>query len=88
VEKPLKREEADIIYHDTSGVFTQFLLDKLYLTPSNRWKGARPVYYIEVKATPGECPAKFYMSKGQYQRVSYLLYNFLIKGMMLTYRRL
>jgi hypothetical protein len=88
VEEPSKREEADIIYNDTTGVFTQFLLDKLYLKPSNRWKNATPIYYIEVKTTLKECPTKFYMSKSQYRRVSVLLYIFLIKGMMLTYRRL
>jgi hypothetical protein len=33
VEKPAKREQADIIFDDKDGDFTQYLIDKLYLEP-------------------------------------------------------
>lgn len=70
VEKPAKREQADIIFDDVYGDFTQYLIDKLYLEPE-RHRGAKPKYFIEVKTTLQKCDTKFYMSKSQYRRVSF-----------------
>lgn len=71
VEKPAKREQADIIFDDKDGDFTQYLIDKLYLEPE-RHRRAKPIkYFIEVKTTLKKCDTKFYMSKSQYRRVSF-----------------
>ena len=64
-----KREQADIIFDDKDGDFTEYLIDKLYLDKA-RFRGAKPKYFIEVKSTLKECKTKFYMSKSQYGLVS------------------
>ncbi|KAH9904955.1 hypothetical protein F4778DRAFT_52817 [Xylariomycetidae sp. FL2044] len=63
------RETADITYDDVGGVFTELLIEKGYLS-GQAWGGRRPKYFIEVKTTTGPCETPFYMSKGQYKRVS------------------
>lgn len=65
------RETADITYNDKYGVLTDLLIGQGYLTP-NRWRGRRPMYYIEVKATTGHCGMRFFMSKHQYKRMERL----------------
>jgi hypothetical protein len=60
-----KREQADIIFDDKDGDFTEYLIDKLYLDEA-RFSGAKPKYFIEVKSTLKECKTKLYMSKSQY----------------------
>lgn len=62
------REIADIMYNDTSGVFTNLLISKGYLSHAI-WGGATPQYFIEVKTTTAACETPFYMSKAQYQKV-------------------
>jgi hypothetical protein len=64
-----KREQADIIFDDKDGDFTQYMIDMQYLDEA-RFKGAKPKYFIEVKSTLKGCKTKLYMSKGQYDRVS------------------
>lgn len=64
-----KREQADIIFDDKNGYFTEYLIDKLYLEEA-RFRGAKPKYFIEVKSTLKDCKTKFYMSKSQYTLVS------------------
>lgn len=66
-------ETADITYDDTRGEFTKFLINNRYLL-SSVWSSARPKYYLEVKTTTKGCNTPFFMSKSQYQRVSYSLY--------------
>lgn len=73
LERWVGRETADITYSDTTGAFTALLADKGYL---DLWNAddiaqARPQYFVEVKATTGPCETPFYMSKHQYQRVSW-----------------
>jgi hypothetical protein len=60
-------ETADITYDDTKGVFTKLLVENEYL--DDFWIGAKPKYYLEVKATTKECGTRFFISKSQYQRV-------------------
>ncbi|KUL86125.1 hypothetical protein ZTR_07715 [Talaromyces verruculosus] len=62
------RETADITYHDSDGILTNLLVDKGYLAASP-WLGRRPRYFLEVKATTGDCDSAFYMSKHQYARM-------------------
>ena len=64
------RETADITYADRDGVLTDLLVDKGYLARDD-WAGRRPKYFIEVKTTTSACDTPFYMSKAQYQRVSF-----------------
>ncbi|KAL1877359.1 hypothetical protein VTK73DRAFT_8654 [Phialemonium thermophilum] len=59
-------ETSDIVYNDVGGAFTDLLVDKGYLAPE-MWAGAKPKYYIEVKATTGPCSTPFFMSRHQYQ---------------------
>lgn len=60
-------ETADITYDDTKGEFTKLLVENEYL--DDIWIGAKPNYYLEVKATTKECGTRFFVSKSQYQRV-------------------
>ncbi|KAL1907747.1 hypothetical protein Sste5344_006374 [Sporothrix stenoceras] len=69
------RETADITYADTDGVLTQLLIEKGYLS-SEGWSGARPQYFIEVKATvSANIETPFFMSGGQYERMQNLSDN-------------
>ncbi|KAH6986493.1 hypothetical protein BKA56DRAFT_670643 [Ilyonectria sp. MPI-CAGE-AT-0026] len=61
-----RRETADLVYPDTTGHFTDTLIDCGYLD-HDEWHGARPKYYIEVKTTTGPCGTPFYMSGNQYR---------------------
>ncbi|KAK4038181.1 hypothetical protein C8A01DRAFT_17707 [Parachaetomium inaequale] len=63
------RETADITYNDTESELTAMLINGGYLD-ADEWQDARPMYYIEVKSTTGPRETPFYMSKGQYKRVS------------------
>ena len=60
-------ETADITYDDINGEFTKLLVENEYL--ERHWMGAKPKYYLEVKATTKECGTRFFVSKSQYQRV-------------------
>ena len=73
------RETADIVYDDDNSVLTGLLIDKGYLA-QDQWRDHKPKYYIEVKSTTGACDTPFYMSKHQYQRVSFavLLFRFML----------
>ena len=71
IEPWTKQETSDIVYNDTSGSLTRWLIQKGYLT-LRLWENARPKYYLEVKATTKECREKFFMSDDQYHRVSRL----------------
>lgn len=64
-------ETADFEYRDTTGLFTSFLADKGYMSnwSDDVLRQARPLYYLEVKATTGGFRTPCYMSKRQYQRV-------------------
>ncbi|KAF4626332.1 hypothetical protein G7Y89_g11830 [Cudoniella acicularis] len=75
VEKPVRRGQTDIIFDDEDGDFTQYLIDKLYLGPE-RYRGAKPKYFIEVKTMLKKCDTRFYMSKSQYGQVSLPEYAF------------
>jgi hypothetical protein len=61
------RETSDIVYNDTSGMFTDFLINAGYLAGS--WQGKTPNYLIEAKSTMDECETPFFASDGQYNRV-------------------
>ena len=63
------REVADLQYLDTSGRFTALLIENGYLA-SDEWENKTPMYHFEVKSTPQECNAAFYMSGSQYESVS------------------
>lgn len=63
------RETADITYNDTAGALTGMLIDRGYVK-RDEWQSARPKYFIAIKTTTGPCATPFFMSKGQYQRVS------------------
>lgn len=65
-------ETADLVYKDTYSVLTRILIDAGYLLQIG-WETATPTYFIEVKSTAGACETPFYMSKGQYRRVSSLV---------------
>ena len=71
------RETADFTFDDMRGRLGSLLRDKGYLdvdaTDTNT-PGQVTKYFIEVKTTSGPCGTPFYMSKGQFQRVS----NFLL----------
>ncbi|KAE8338025.1 hypothetical protein BDV24DRAFT_177138 [Aspergillus arachidicola] len=62
------RETADLVYTDSEGTLTSFLVAKDYLS-SERWAGKRPRFYLEVKSTTSTCETPFYMSKYQYERM-------------------
>lgn len=62
-------ETSDIVYEDTNGVLTNFLILGNYLDRDN-WSKKKPKYFIEVKTTPKSSDAPFYVSKAQYSRVS------------------
>lgn len=67
------RETADIVYKDTTGSFTEKLIDDGYIdNDDGDWNEAKPTYYIEVKTTTGPCHTQFFMSGNQYQLVSAL----------------
>lgn len=66
------KETSDIVYNDVKGVFTTFLIDKGYLSKAG-WQGRTPKYYIEVKTTTEQCKKPFFVSKGQFKRVSTML---------------
>ncbi|KAI3326722.1 hypothetical protein HD806DRAFT_551833 [Xylariaceae sp. AK1471] len=59
------RETADIVYSDFSGILTTAFIDNGYLS-EKKWKGRKPMYYIEVKTTRGACEMPFFVSKNQY----------------------
>ncbi|OGM49543.1 hypothetical protein ABOM_001651 [Aspergillus bombycis] len=62
------RETADLVYTDSEGILTSFLIAKGYLS-SELWAGKRPRFYLEVKSTTSSCETAFYMSKYQYERM-------------------
>ncbi|KJK63796.1 hypothetical protein P875_00064712 [Aspergillus parasiticus SU-1] len=62
------RETADLVYTDSEGTLTSFLVAKDYLS-SDRWAGKCPRFYLEVKSTTSTCETPFYMSKYQYERM-------------------
>jgi hypothetical protein len=62
-------ETADIVYDDTEGAFTTFLIAHGYLE-ADEWEDRRPKYFIEIKTTTGPLCTPFYMSKRQFERVS------------------
>ncbi|RDL30730.1 Uncharacterized protein BP5553_10075 [Venustampulla echinocandica] len=64
-------ETADITYDDTKGEFTQLLIANGHLDGSI-WAHATPKYFLEVKTTTKECATRFFLSKGQYQRMQRL----------------
>jgi hypothetical protein len=64
------RETSDITYRDVQSKLTTELIEKGYLA-RNVWEGKQPKYLIEVKTTTGSCETPFYISKAQYQRVSF-----------------
>ncbi|GAB1196804.1 hypothetical protein APSETT444_006081 [Aspergillus pseudonomiae] len=61
------RETADLVYTDSEGILTSFLIAKGYLS-SKMWAGKSPRFYLEVKSTTSSCETPFYMSKYQYER--------------------
>lgn len=65
-----KPETSDIVYSDISGVLTGLLIDRGYLS-HDVWEGAKPKYFIEVKATFSSYDTPFHMSKAQYEIVSH-----------------
>lgn len=70
------RETADLVYKDETGELTRYLRDHSegsfpYQIREDWDFQARPIeYYLEVKSTTGACGTRFYMSNGQYKRVS------------------
>jgi hypothetical protein len=70
------RETADIVYKDQSGELTKYLRDHSegifpHQIPMDWDFTMHSIeYYLEVKTTPGRCGTRFYMSGGQYKRVS------------------
>lgn len=63
------QETSDIRYFDIDGSLTKLLIDEGYLEASI-WEGKRLDYYIEVKTSTGPCATKFFMTPGQFGRVS------------------
>ncbi|KAI1170828.1 hypothetical protein F4777DRAFT_91133 [Nemania sp. FL0916] len=72
-------EIADMVYTDSKGVLTEALIENGYLE-RERWGGHKPRYYIEVKATPWECSAQFFLSRWQYNRMSKMTEENLYEG--------
>jgi hypothetical protein len=70
------RETADIVYKDQTGELTRYLRNHSegifpHQIPEDWDFPAHPIeYYLEVKSTTGQCGSRFYMSGGQYKRVS------------------
>lgn len=64
------RETADIVYFDHKSALTALLVDKGYLD-KRAWMNKKPLYLIEVKATTGPCRTPFFVSRRQYERVSF-----------------
>ncbi|KIW01104.1 uncharacterized protein PV09_07391 [Verruconis gallopava] len=58
-------ESSDIVYNDGEGALTNLLIDRGYLDV-RLWRGGRPRYHIEVKATIGENETPFYVSQSQF----------------------
>lgn len=65
------RETSDITYADVQGVLTRLLIERGHL--DEEWRGRQPYYYLEVKSTAGPARTPFYMSDGQYKRVSVII---------------
>ena len=65
---PGRCETSDLEYEDADGVFTDLLVEEGYL-PSEQWQGKTPKYHFEVKSTPQELEAPFFMSGPQYGKV-------------------
>ena len=65
---PGRSEQSDLIYNDTRGILTTYLINAGYLN-ANVWGDAAPEYFIEVKTTTGDCNDRFYMSAKQYRMV-------------------
>ncbi|KAI1655267.1 hypothetical protein F4813DRAFT_186285 [Daldinia decipiens] len=63
-------ETSDLEYKDDSSKLTAILISKGLLSSS--WRGSRPMYYIEVKTTPGGRDAPFFMSDTQYHKMERL----------------
>jgi hypothetical protein len=72
----LGRETADLVYTDNDGTFTQYLRDHCegsfpHQIPAARNFETHPIeYYLEVKTSTQAYDTRFYMSSGQYKRVS------------------
>jgi hypothetical protein len=70
------RETADLVYLDNTGRLSHCLREHCTGSfPSqiatDHDHALNPIeYYLEVKSTPGQRSARFYMSGGQYNRVS------------------
>jgi len=64
-------ESSDIVYDDVQGEFTNLLMENGHLSGES-WAGKTPRYYIEVKTTTLDCATQFFVSGGQYTRVSWL----------------
>lgn len=60
-------EISDLEYKDTSGAFTALLIENGHLPES--WQNRTPKYHFEVKSTPQELGAPFYMSGQQHRKV-------------------
>lgn len=61
-------ETSDIVYDDVEGILIGVLIERGYV-PSEHGQ-RRLKFYIEVKATPSDANEPFYVSSGQYTRVS------------------
>jgi hypothetical protein len=66
---PGRRETSDLRYDDRERILTRHLIRTGYLD-GNVWSEATPEYFIEVKATTGDCGDRFFMSSNQYRMVS------------------
>ncbi|OIW34078.1 hypothetical protein CONLIGDRAFT_667268 [Coniochaeta ligniaria NRRL 30616] len=67
---PGRYEISDLEYDDTAGVFTSLLIDSGYL-PSEQWQNKTPKYHFEVKSTPQELEAPFFMSGVQHSKAGF-----------------
>jgi hypothetical protein len=65
------RETADIVYEDQAGVLTELLMMAGLLT-DDKWLWRKPMCYIEVKTTTGNCDTPFYMSGAQNDKMERL----------------
>ena len=67
------RETSDIVYEDMGPDyrFTALLARLGYLRAGGTPPGTILRYYLEVKTTLGKCENRFFMSRAQYNRVSY-----------------
>lgn len=71
------RETADIVYQDCDGMLTEWL--SILCTGDfpdsviEQEYAEQPIeYYFEVKTTTDACETRFFLSAGQYKRVSHL----------------